>query len=57
MIQNTAGPLALYKTGSGTFTLSGSNTYAGGTTMNTGTLVVADGNNLGQRLGPGQRAR
>ena len=45
VIQNTTGPLALYKTGSGTFTLGGSSTYVGGTTMNNGMLVVADGPN------------
>ena len=42
MIRSTTGPLALYKTGSGAFTLSGANTYAGGTTMNNGMLLVAD---------------
>ena len=45
VIQDPAGPLALYKTGNGTFTLTGSSTYAGGTTMNNGMLVVADGPN------------
>ncbi len=51
-IQNTAGPLALYKTGGGTFTLTGSSTYAGGTTMNNGMLVLANGAN-GSALGSG----
>ena len=46
LIQNTAGSLALHKTGTGMLTLTGSNPYAGGTTMNAGTLVVADGNNF-----------
>ena len=50
-IQNTAGSLALYKTGSGTFTLTGPNTYAGGTTMNNGMLVLA--NTSGSALGTG----
>ena len=51
-IQDPAGPLALYKTGSGTFTLAGSSTYAGGTTMNNGVLVLANGTN-GSALGSG----
>ena len=38
VIKNTAGTLALTKTGSGTLTLSGNNTYAGATTVSVGTL-------------------
>ena len=37
-IQNTAGTLALTKIGAGTQTLSGVNTYTGGTTISAGTL-------------------
>ncbi|MCX6972456.1 MAG: autotransporter-associated beta strand repeat-containing protein [Verrucomicrobia bacterium] len=37
-IKNTAGTLALTKTGSGTLTLSGNNTYGGATTVSVGTL-------------------
>jgi autotransporter-associated beta strand protein len=37
-IQNTIGQLSLTKLGSGALTLSGSNSYIGGTTINAGTL-------------------
>ncbi|MCX7003918.1 MAG: autotransporter-associated beta strand repeat-containing protein [bacterium] len=39
-IKNTAGTLALSKTGSGTLTLSGANTYRGQTIIKTGNLVA-----------------
>jgi autotransporter-associated beta strand protein len=38
----TGGILALTKTGTGTLTLNGANTYTGDTTVNAGTLVLAD---------------
>ena len=40
VIKNTAGTLALTKIGSGTLTLSGTNTYTGATTVTTGTLQL-----------------
>src|SRR5581483_992237 len=63
ILQNGAGTLALTKTGAGTLTLSGANTYTGNTTVNQGKLVtttsstgggaysVADGATLDVLLG------
>ena len=39
-----SGQGGLYKTGSGTFTLSGANTYVGATTVNNGTLLITGTN-------------
>ncbi len=46
-----AGQLALIKSGAGSFTLSGSNSYSGGTTINSGSLLVT--NTTGSATGSG----
>ena len=48
---NIAGAGGLTKTGAGTLTLSGANTYAGGTSLNAGTLVVGSDTALGDAAG------
>ena len=50
-IQDGGNSGGLIKTGSGTFTLTGSNTYAGITTVSTGTLVVDNDAALGTSAG------
>ena len=45
VIQNGAGTVSLTKIGSCTFTLTGQNTYTGGTTISAGTLDLSGGNN------------
>jgi len=46
-LQNGAGEMAFVKSGSGTLSLTGSNSYAGGTTLDAGTLSLAHGSALG----------
>ena len=41
VIKNTSGTVALTKTGAGALTLSGANTYGGGTTVDAGTLALS----------------
>ena len=45
IIDGTAFPTALVKNGAGQLTLSGSDSYSGGTTVNTGTLLVSGNTN------------
>jgi len=47
VIQNTAGSVALTKTGFGTQELNGANSYAGPTTISEGTLLLGPGGSLG----------
>jgi fibronectin-binding autotransporter adhesin len=42
-----SGSGGLTKAGSGTFTLTGTNSYSGGTTINVGTLAISNGSALG----------
>ncbi len=51
VIEDGAGTTSLTKAGTGTLTLSGTNTYSGGTTINAGTLAVSSDANLGAASG------
>ena len=46
-IANGSGAVALTQSGPGTLTLSGSNTYSGGTSLGNGTLQIGSANSLG----------
>ena len=47
VLTNSGSALGLTKTGAGTLTLSGSNSFSGGTTVQAGKLIVANANALG----------
>ena len=51
------GPGSLTKTGAGNLVLSGSDSYAGGTTVNAGTLYVTNVSRLARRDELGRRSR
>jgi autotransporter-associated beta strand protein len=51
VIQNGSGTVALTKQGAGIFTLSGTNTYSGSTTVSAGTLDAANASALGATAG------
>jgi fibronectin-binding autotransporter adhesin len=51
VIANGTAGTSVTKTGTGNLTLSGANTYSGGTTISSGTLQVGSNNNLGNASG------
>ena len=51
VVENGASVLQLTKSGTGTLTLTGANTYTGGTTINAGTLQVGNGGITGSIVG------
>ena len=55
--QGITGAGALTKLGAGTLTLNGSNSYAGGTNVNAGTMVVGDGTGTAAALSGGGPVR
>jgi len=52
-IVNGVGTISVAKSGTGTWTLSGANTYTGGTSVTGGTLIVSNGINLSSSLSVG----
>ena len=51
VVQNTGSPLTFVKVGSGTQTLSGANTYGGGTIVSNGTLLIDNASGSGTGTG------